>query len=331
MVSLTERAPSRSAAPAAGGPLYEGGAREQVSEVQRARLVAAMIAVTSEQGVAQATVARVVARSGVSRRTFYEQFVDREECFLAAFDQTLELTGARAAQAYRRPLAWSMRVRAALTALLEAFDLERAAARLLIVETLGAGSKALERRGEALAAIVEAIDEGRLARRNGEGPPPLTAEGIAGGVFSLIHSRLLEDRNAPLIELLNPLVSMVVLPYLGSAAARRELGRPVPSNVEDGDVQLPADPLRDLEMRLTYRTMRVLLAIAANPGASNRQIADAAGVRDQGQISKLLARLEHLELIDNAQHFQSKGGPNRWTLTARGIDVHRAISPSLAG
>ena len=88
-----------------------------------------------------------------------------------------------------------------------------------------------------------------------------------------------------------------------------------------------ADPLRDLEMRLTYRTVRVLLAIAAQCRApSNREVSDAAGVADQGQISKLLARLERLGLIENVGEGHARGEPNAWRLTAKGRDVERTIS-----
>ena len=78
-------------------------------------------------------------------------------------------------------------------------------------------------------------------------------------------------------------------------------------------------------MRLTYRTVRVLLAISEHPAASGRQVADAAGVADQGQISKLLWRLESLGLIDNSARGRGKGEPNAWVLTARGREVERAI------
>jgi DNA-binding MarR family transcriptional regulator len=83
--------------------------------------------------------------------------------------------------------------------------------------------------------------------------------------------------------------------------------------------------LRELGMRLTYRTVRVLLAIAEYPGASNRQVADASGVVDQGQISKLLVRLEHLGLIHNGRSDSARGEPNVWSLTARGGEIERAI------
>ncbi len=79
------------------------------------------------------------------------------------------------------------------------------------------------------------------------------------------------------------------------------------------------DPLRELDMRLTYRTVRVLLAIDAIGGRgsppSNRQVATAAGISDQGQISKLLARLQPLGLIGNTGGDHAKGEPNAWSLT----------------
>ena len=126
-------------------------------------------------------------------------------------------------------------------------------------------------------------------------------------------------------ELTGPLMSMIVLPYLGQAAARRELDRPVPkAPVRPRPVN--GDPLRELQMRLTYRTVRVLMAVGANPGSSNRAVGDGAGIKDQGQISKLLARLKRLGLIERTGGEPARGGPNAWALTERGREVHGAIS-----
>jgi DNA-binding MarR family transcriptional regulator len=80
-------------------------------------------------------------------------------------------------------------------------------------------------------------------------------------------------------------------------------------------------------MRLTYRTVRVLTVIGEHPGASNREVAEGSGIADQGQISKLLARLERLELIVNTGGGQTKGSTNAWHLTARGAQVERATRP----
>ena len=83
-------------------------------------------------------------------------------------------------------------------------------------------------------------------------------------------------------------------------------------------------------MRLTYRTVRVLLAIAQRPGASNRRIGEDAEVHDQGQISKLLTRLHKLGLIENTGAGHAQGAPNEWALTAKGQDVQREIGAQSA-
>ncbi len=79
-------------------------------------------------------------------------------------------------------------------------------------------------------------------------------------------------------------------------------------------------------MRLTYRTVRVLMAVAEQPGSSNRAVGTRAGTPDQGQISKLLARLHNLDLIDNTTTGPARGAPNAWTLTTRGWEIDAAIT-----
>jgi hypothetical protein len=76
-----------------------------------------------------------------------------------------------------------------------------------------------------------------------------------------------------------------------------------------------------LQMRWTYRTARVMQGISDLPGASNREVADYAGIHDQGQVSKLLARLQRLGLIANAADGHLKGEPNAWSLTPLGDRV----------
>jgi AcrR family transcriptional regulator len=307
-----------------------GSGREQLSEIQRTRILAAMVDVVAERGVGNVTVAHVVARSGVSRRTFYDLFADREDCLLAACEDALERIAAVVLPAYEAPLRWREKLRAGLAALLQFLEFDRGRGCLVIVGTPGAGPVVLDRRRRVLAQIIAIVDEGRAGVRQGEGPPPLTAEGVVGGALSLIHARMVEDDGTSPIELLGPLMSMLVLPYLGPAAARRELAQPMPP-ATNGLRSAPGDPLRDLEMRLTYRTIRVLLAVGelSRQGSdpSNRQVGDAAGIRDQGQISKLLSRLEHLGLIRNSGEHRVKGEPNAWTLTERGANVREVVSP----
>jgi AcrR family transcriptional regulator len=302
---------------------------EHVADIQRARMLGAMVQEVSERGVANVAVAHVVGRSGVSRRTFYEIFEDREDCFLAAFDEALERLAAIVVPAYEQANTWRSKVRTALIAFLEALASDPAMGRLLIVESLAAGPVAHQRRQKAILQIIAIVDCGRGANKTGGDPPPLTAEGIIGGVLSVLHTRLAEEHPGDLLDLIGPLMGMIVLPYLGPAAARRELERPSPKRPTKAPLT-HRDPLRDLEMRLTYRTVRTLMAVAEQPGSSNRAVGARAGIPDQGQISKLLARLHNLGLIENTATASARGEPNAWTLTTRGWEIHGAIAGQTA-
>jgi hypothetical protein len=97
---------------------------------------------------------------------------------------------------------------------------------------------------------------------------------------------------------------------------------------------VPADRLRELGVRPTYRTLWVLTAIGrlGSDGRppSNREVARAAGVFDNGQISKLLKRLEGLGLIENTREGESKGKRNAWRLTVKGDEVKRVLEAHVA-
>jgi AcrR family transcriptional regulator len=313
-----------------------GFGREQVVEVQRARLLAAMVELALELGAGNVTVADVVERSGVSRRTYYDLFKDREECFLAAFDDALERIAMVVVSAFEGEDSWLARIRSALVALLGALDEQPSMGRFVIVESLAAGPLALERRNRVLACLIAAVDQGRQEAAVGAGVPLLTAEGVVGGVCSILYARLSaypastsddprihEPGWESLVGLTGALMGMVVLPYLGKTAARKELERPVPP------ARVPiagggAYPFRELGVRLTYRTLRVLDAVGSNPDVSNRALGDVAGVPDQGQISKLLSRLQRQGLVENTSG-SVKGIPNAWRLTEKGREMHRAI------
>jgi AcrR family transcriptional regulator len=333
-----------------------GAAREgsaQVSEVQRARILAAMAQVVAEHGARSATVARVVARAGVSRRTFYDQFAGCEDCFLAVFEDTIKRASTVTCDAVAATgsSVWREQVRTGLGALLVFFDEEPALGSLLIVDALGAGPRVLERRASVVQTLAAIVDRGRPEYKSGRGSssssPSLTAEGVVGAVLSVIHARmfgqaqrLANGRSSPrprrtsefMLELLNPLMGMIVLPYLGQAAAQKELTRALPKTLREQKTssrpprRMNSNPLDGLNMRLTYRTLQVLSTIANAPGASNRQIADHAGIHDQGQISKLLTRLERLDLIHNNSAGQPQGEPNAWTLTTKGTQIQQALT-----
>ncbi len=311
-------------------PGPNGLPRGQVTEIQRSRMLAATVDAVQDVGYARTTVAQVIGRARVSRKTFYDIFADREDCFLAAFEQALAQAAVLAREAYERESGWREGIRSALARLLMLMDEEPALAKLCIVEALAAGENVLERRAEVLDELAVVIDQGRFLTNTTREPPEVTAEGVVGGVFAVLHTRLLDDGGEPLTSLLGPLMSMIVLPYLGARAAGRELGRPALQVALDKSARRQtktADPLDGLKMRLTYRTMRVLTVIAAHPGASNREIAEGSGIVDQGQISKLLNRLARFDLVENHGEGQEKGAANAWYLTVGGAHVERATRP----
>ena len=307
-------------------------ARVQVSEMQRSRLLSAAVATVEELGWSGTTVAHITARARVSRRTFYDLFDNRDDCLLALLEDVVGEVERDLAAADLGGLSWRERVRGGLWTILCFFDREPALARVCVAQALHGGPRVLARREEVLARLAGVLDEGR--GDNARGCPPLTAEGLVGATFSIVYTRLARGERAPLASLLPELMGMIVLPYQGPAAGRREEGRPNPTvpvvmpsaGPGGGKRMVDDDPLAGVPMRLTYRTARVLGAIAENSGVSNRVVAELADVSDQGQISKLLARLERLGLIENTGRGHAKGEPNAWGLTVLGRDVARRLS-----
>jgi AcrR family transcriptional regulator len=297
-------------------------------------MLAAAAQAVEEVGYARLTVAQVIARARVSRKTFYDLFEDREDCFLAVFDQVVDQMSTLVSDAYEQESGWREGVRAGLLAMLRFMDEEPGLARICVVEALGAGPRVLKRRTQVLAQLKRVVDGGRSSAgahtaRATEESPDVTAEGVIGAVFAVLHTRLLARSREPFAALLGPLMSMIVLPYMGARAASSELTRkPPPLPPRRRPPRRSAkDPLEGLDMRLTYRTVRVLTHIGEHPGASNREIAEGAGIADQGQISKLLTRLGRLRLVRNIGEGQIMGSSNEWYLTDRGVQVERATRP----
>jgi hypothetical protein len=220
-------------------------------------------------------------------------------------------------------------------------DREPALARAVVVDMQHGRGSVLVAREAVLRRLVALVDEGRNEKAAG-GCSELTAEGVLGATVAIVYRALARPdraagkaRREPLSSLFPELLGIVLLPYLGHAATRREQARPAPALPPARPVRerrpllVGEDPLAGLQMRVTYRTARVLQGIAERPGASNRQVADYAGIHDQGQVSKLLGRLERLGLTANnrgAGHV--KGEPNAWSLTVLGEQVAQRVSPS---
>jgi AcrR family transcriptional regulator len=309
--------------------------RVHIAEMQRARLLSAAVLVIEEQGWAGASVAHITARARVSRRTFYDLYANREECMLAVLQDVVERIAGEIAAASPARAEWRERVRGGLLAILSFFDREPALARLCVVQALHGGPRVLEWREGVLAQLAEVLEEGRREGPRSGDCTALTAEGLVGAVFAILYGRLSSPRRPqPLRNLLGELMSLIVLPYLGPDAARDEQRRSLPyppmgRAARESDRRGAAtedDPLREVPMRVTYRTALVLQSAAEHPGASNRIIGELADVHDQGQISKLLGRLQRIGLLANTGVGHTKGEPNAWRLTPLGERVTQQLS-----
>ncbi len=251
------------------------------------------------RGASSLTVARVIARARVSRRLFYEQFADIEDCFLASFDWGVLRARGAVVEATDMGASWREQVRAGLAALLRFFDEEPQLAQLCVVHAAGGGPRVLERRSQVMAELCEVVDRGRTAAVGARAPSRLVAEGVVGAVAAVLYTRLRDrsaaaagdfvvpgESGAALLELHGELMNLIVLPYLGAAVAGRELSRVAPpGRRRQSSTEAPAmgDGMQESPAtRLTYRTSRVLKAIAELPAASNREVAERAGHRRPG-------------------------------------------------
>jgi AcrR family transcriptional regulator len=167
----------------------------------------------------------VIGVAGVSRKTFYELFESKEDCFLAAYDVLLQNLLEEATDAYepRGESPWVERVSGALEALLEHLSRHPDEARFATVEVLAAGPKALARRDSALRQFSGFLEPGRS--ETAVELPGITSLAIAGGVNELLYSEILHGAVARLPSRLPDLMFWVALPFLGAEAAAGERER----------------------------------------------------------------------------------------------------------
>jgi AcrR family transcriptional regulator len=193
-----------------------------VRAIQRERLLAAMIKAVTEIGYNALTVQNVLTLAGISRPTFYEQFDDKEDCFLAAFDASATRLKARVQKAVTGSgPEWRDGLRAGIAELLRFIAEEPEEARAVIVEARASSAAGLRRRDELLdhfAACIDALVREDLV----EAPSAIAAAGVVGGIESVLYARLQKDKT-DLADLLPSLMYFAVLAYAGQEAAGDEL------------------------------------------------------------------------------------------------------------
>jgi AcrR family transcriptional regulator len=193
--------------------------RAFVAQNQRERILSAVADVVSVAGYPDMSVEDVIVTAGVSRRTFYEHFKNKQDAFLAAYDAVLVQLLSTVQDAIATEEAFAERMRAGLAAFLDFLAREPAFARMCIVEALAAGPDAIARRNGAMAAFSALIADNARELGTPMTPQPLTAETIVGGIYEVVYTRIVRGDIRQLPALLPDLLYPALLPYEGKQAA----------------------------------------------------------------------------------------------------------------
>jgi AcrR family transcriptional regulator len=197
--------------------------REFIAHNQRERLIAGLAEAVAEHGYGGTTIAHITHHAGVSRRTFYEHFANKDECFVAAYEVVMEKLREQVEAAFEQDEDWPHAVKSGLAAMLAFLAAEPNLARLAMVEAQVAGPAVVQRYDEAIKGFVPFFRAGReeAGANGGASLTPTTEDALVGGMVSLISRRVLAGRTEQLEELLGDLVEFILTPYLGPEEAER--------------------------------------------------------------------------------------------------------------
>jgi AcrR family transcriptional regulator len=185
----------------------------------RARLIDALIATVAYRGYDRTTIARILQTAEVQAAVFDEHFQNKEDCFLRALEELIARLQRKVLEPLRPDVPWPERVRLGLEALLRALAEDQEGARVLMVECLSAGPVAVARHRSILDVLVPLLEEGRLQAAHPEHLPPQTSEAVVGGIASILHRRVLEERTAELPRLRADMAYFALVPYVGHLRA----------------------------------------------------------------------------------------------------------------
>jgi AcrR family transcriptional regulator len=192
---------------------------------QRERILDAVLQAASRSGYAAMRIEDVIAIAGVSRRTFYDHFANKEEAFLAAYELVLDQLLAGVTSAFASGETWPSRVRRGLGAFLNLLASEPVLAQVCVVEALAAGPRALARRTAAMQAFQSLLEPPPDDALVTASAPPVAIEAIVGGIYEVIYSRVTSQRTQELPSLLPSLLHSALLPFVGADVAEAEYQR----------------------------------------------------------------------------------------------------------
>jgi AcrR family transcriptional regulator len=202
--------------------------RELIVENQRARLLSGMIETVAEQGYGKATIANVIAAAKVSRKTFYESFDNREDCYRAAYEASFDFLREQVT-AGSSQVEWPDSVRGGLAAFLESLGAHPLLAAFFLISPAGVGDEIADRHHAAIRELVEVLLAKLPAQPGGDAATEIRTEALAGGLSRLATMKVNGGEAEDLPALLPDLVELFLRPYLGTAEAVRvaQSGGPV--------------------------------------------------------------------------------------------------------
>ncbi len=208
---------------ATGKVFPEAPALRLVSSPKRQRILEGMLEAVGNAGYDSASVRMVLDQTGLYRQAFYDEFADKDVCYLEALSYGVAQFEALASAAAEPETGWRAELRAGIGAVLDALEADPAIGRALIVEVHAAGPEALKIRSEAMKGITDFIDSARHASTGTETPPPIAAEGIVAGMHAVVHAKLATGDGDGFRQLLPDFMYFAVLPYFGAEVAGAEM------------------------------------------------------------------------------------------------------------
>lgn len=203
--------------------LHHAPKLELVNSPKREKILEGMLEAVGAEGYDATSVRTVLSRTGLYRQAFYDNFTDKDGCYLVALETGIARLEALAMRAAASEESWRGKLRAGLGALLDYLDAEPDVGRGIVVEVHAAGPEALARRAEAMKKAADFIDLARLEAEESEQPPQIAPEGIVAGIHAIVHSRLSTGTTEGFRGLLPEFMYFAVLPYFGAEVAGAEM------------------------------------------------------------------------------------------------------------
>ncbi len=192
--------------------------REVLAEHQRDRILNAAVEVFAKRGYQGTTVDHLVTAAHIGVGSFYEQFGNKEGCFLAVYDRIAAEGRERIAAALPGESSWGKRLAAGLAALLAAIEAEPFSARIALVEVQTAGPAALSHHDRNLDEAAELLRAGREHSPVPEELPATLELATIGGLTWFLQQRIAMGETAAAAKLLPEVLEIVAEPFLGEAA-----------------------------------------------------------------------------------------------------------------